>query len=1146
MQDDTRPDAPPSPPGDPAASGVATGGDATPFAPVPATPDPPALEGDVAAFWKANDVFAASLAKPAPRGEWVFYEGPPTANGKPGVHHVISRIYKDLFPRFKTMQGHHVERKGGWDTHGLPVEIAIEQRLGFTSKADIEAYGIEAFNALCREYVFENIQDWNAMTERIGYWVDLDDPYVTYDRSYIESNWWVLKELWTRGLLVEDYKTTWHSPSSNTTLASHEVSLGYREDVEDPSVYPAFDADVGDLVARGVVPADVDLPVRFLAWTTTPWTLGANTGLLVKGDATYALVGAPTRKGDRERGAAFVVARDRVEDVFDGDPYEILATFPGHALDGATYAPVLRGRDEHGRPAEDVARRVVLDDAVSLDDGTGLVHVAPAYGDLEVGRHHGLATTFSVSLTGEMLPEVTLPDAPADAPGPWAGTWFKDADAAIAEALLARGAMYHATTLRHAYPFNWRDGTPLMNVAKRSWYIRTTAVKEALLRANDAITWVPDAIRTGRFGKWLENNVDWAVSRERYWGCPLPVWEREDGGDRICVGTVAELEALSGRDLSDLDLHRPYVDDVTFEKDGATYRRVPYTVDVWFESGAMPYAQRHYLGDASAPEDRAAFERTFPADYICEAIDQTRGWFYSLHALATLLTDPGTDARAPGPLADLAPSRGAFKAAISLGHIVDENGEKMSKSKGNVVDPWTVLDAQGADALRWYLFTASPPEATKRFSANLVEASHRDFGMTLWNVYAFFVMYANLDAPDLDAVQDPAARPDADRWLVARLHDLVRTVTERLEAFDATGAARPIRDFVVDDLSNGYVRRNRKRFWKSADAADQASAYAALYETLTTLAHLLAPFTPFVAETIYRNLVVSRDPGAPASVHLAPWPEADEARIDERLLADMAAFVRAVEVGRAARARSGVKTRQPLPEVLLRAPDADALAGVRRFEAAVADELNVKAVRYLDPTDPFVAYDVKPNLPLLGRRLGPRIPAVTQALAAMDGGAVAAAVGAGEPVRLEVDGEALELEPEAVLLEARSPEGFAAVEDRGYLAALDVTVTPELRREGLARDAIRVVQNARKNAGFDVADRIEVAWSSDDPEVVQAIEAHAASIAEEVLAVALTRADGGADAAGGHVEDADLDGEGAALRVAVRRVPGGTAASGLD
>ena len=1102
------------------------------FDEVPSKPNFPELERAVMAFWKEHDVFRASLEKEAPNGPWVFYEGPPTANGKPGVHHVISRAFKDLFPRFKTMQGYHVDRKGGWDTHGLPVEIAIEQRLGFEDKREIEEYGIERFNALCRDYVFENIQDWNAMTERIAYWIDLDNPYITYDNRYIESCWWVFKELWTRDLLVEDYKTTWHSPSSNTTLASHEVSLGYREDVEDPSVYPAFPVDAEALRAAGITTDDTPGPFRLLAWTTTPWTLAANVGLAVQADATYALVRAPHRRGAGQPDTTFVVAESLVDATFGDDPIERVGTTTGAQLAGLTYDPILRGAsdpaDAHGK-----TQVVFTDEMVSLEDGTGIVHIAPAYGDLDLGRTHGLATLFSVNLRGEMMPEVAPLDAPAEAPGPYAGMWFKDADTHIAADLLDRGLMYHRTTLRHAYPFNWRDGKPLMNVAKKSWYIKTTAVKDALIDNNNAIGWVPDNVRTGRFGKWLENNVDWAISRERYWGTPLPIWESEDG-DQICVGSVAELEALTGRDLSDLELHRPYVDDLTFERDGRTYRRVPYTVDVWFESGAMPYAQYHYLGDQSSEAAKAAFESHFPADYICEAIDQTRGWFYSLHALGTLLTDPGDDGRPAGPLAHLTPPSSAYKNVISLGHIVDEKGEKMSKSKGNVVDPWTVLDAQGADALRWYLYASSPPEATKRFSASLVEESQRDFLMTLWNVYGFFTLYANLDKPDLQAPLSFAERPAMDRWLVSRVHQVTRDVTAALERFDATTAARSVRDFVVDDLSNWYVRRNRKRFWKSSDAADQTSAYQALHQALTTTASWLAPLTPFTAEMLYQNLVRRADAEAPLSVHLTAWPEVNEAEVDEALTVSMRATIRLVELGRAARAQSGVKIRQPLPAVLLRARTQEELEGVRRLEGQVREELNVKEVRYLDPTDRFVTYDVKPNLPLLGRRMGSQIPALKQALAAIDGREIAEAVAAGEPFTVNLPDGPVTLEPEAFLLQAQSPEGYAAEESQGYMAALDTTVTPELVQEGMARDLVRALQNARKEAGLEVSDRIDVRWSGGDDTARAVVERFGAFVADEVLAVSFEAASD--DRMDGHDVTVALREDGVPLNLTLRKV----------
>ena len=1077
----------------------------TPFQPVPTSLNAPELERRVRDLWRRERVFERSFERPAPKGRWVFYEGPPTANGRPGVHHVLSRAFKDVFPRFRTMQGHRVTRKGGWDTHGLPVEIAVEQELGFTNKQQIEDYGIAAFNERCRDTVFAYIQDWNDLTERIAFWVDLESAYVTYHNGYIESCWWVMKALWERGLLEEDYRTTWHSPSSNTTLASHEVSLGYREDVPDPSVFPAFPARAEDLVERGLLGPDETRPVAFLAWTTTPWTLPANTGLAVHPEARYALVAGPRQRGDSDvEGALFVLAEALVEQVFADTPHRLLATVAGADLVGARYRPILRGRVD-GDAAEAAASgwRVVADDFVTLDDGTGVVHLAPAYGDLEVGRRHGLPTAWSVDLTGTVMPEVRPTDQPEGGDGPYAGQWFKDADPAITRDLLARGHMFAHGVIHHTYPFNWRDGTPLMNVVKKSWYVRTSRFRQQLLRTNDAINWYPDHIRTGRFGKWLEGNVDWALSRERYWGAPLPIW-RGDDGSLVCVGSVAELSALAGRDLSDLDLHRPAVDDIVFERGGVSYRREPYTVDVWFESGAMPYAQWHYHGeDGPAAE---AMREHFPADYICEAIDQTRGWFYSLHTLATLLTHDGSDGLPRGPLAELAPNTSSFRNVIVLGHIVDEKGEKMSKSKGNVVDPFTVLDAYGADALRWYLYASSPPEATKRFSTALVEETQRDLFATLSNTHGFFTLYANLDRPDLHAAVD-GAYTLGDRWLASRREALTRDVTAALEGFDPTGAARAIRDFVVDDLSNWYVRRNRRRFWRGDGGDDALAAYRSLYDALVRVATLMAPLAPYISERLWQDLVRRVDADAAVSVHLADWPEADVARIDDTLMRDVAVMQRLVELGRSARAASGHKVRQPLPEVLVRVRSDAERDGVARLEDQLRDELNVKRVRYLDLTDAFLDYDLKPNLPLIGKRLGKRIPALRAALATADPRAIASAVREGREVSFDLDGERVTLEPEALLLDARSPEGFAAVEDRGYLVALDTTLTPALVREGLARDAVRLVQDARKQAGLDVSDRIELWLRADDATAVQALTEHEATLRSETLAVALALGD---------------------------------------
>ncbi len=1105
------------------------------FKEVPTGVSFPELERKVIELWKERNVFRRSVDRPAPRGDWVFFEGPPTANAKPGVHHVISRAYKDLFPRFKTMQGHRVGRKGGWDTHGLPVEIALEKRLGFTNKQQVEEYGIAKFNELCREDVWRNIQDWNAMTERIGFWIDLDDPYITYENSYIESCWWIMKSLFDRGLLVEDYKTTWHSPSSNTTLASHEVSLGYHENVEDPSIFPKFPANAGELKARGLLAAGEERPVYFLAWTTTPWTLAANSGLAVLGGADYALVAAPPRHGDASGATQlYWVAAQLAEKVF-GEGATVVGTAKGSDLVGLTYRPLLEGRVDEGVDVGD-AWRVVADDFVTLDDGTGIVHVAPAYGDLEVGRRHGLPTIFSVDLTGKVMPEVRAYGSAPGGEGPYAGVWFKEADQAITADLTAAGLMYRSGTILHTYPFNWRDDTPLMNVAKKSWYIRTTAVRDLLLENNDKVGWHPDHVRTGRFGKWLENNIDWALSRERFWGATMPIWQNADGSRKVCVGSVKELEQLTGRDLSELDLHRPYVDEITFELDGETMRRVPYTVDVWFESGAMPYAQWHYMGEQSPSHVQELLRTNFPADYICEAIDQTRGWFYSLHALGTLLTDPGdpVTGRRPGALAHMFEPSSAFKNLNVLGHIVDEKGEKMSKSKGNTVDPWTVLDAQGADALRWYLYSVSPDGATKRFSAGLVDETLRDFFMTLWNVYGFFVLYANLEQPDLEAAAAPADRPLVDRWLVSRLNSLTAEVTTALENFDATTASRAIRDFVVDELSNWYVRRNRRRFWRSGadDAqgqADSLAAYATLHGALVTVAKLMAPMAPFTSEELYQNLVVNLDPHAPDSVHLVAWPEADPGVVDEELERSMRALIRLVELGRSARAASGVKLRQPLPEVLVRVREAAELDGVKALADQLLEELNVKQVRFLDVEDTFVDYTLKPNLPRLGKRVGKLIPQLRAALEQLDGRQVAATVAKQLPTTVSLDGVVLQLDPEDLLLDPRSPEGYAAEEERGYLVALDTRVSPELRREGLVRDAVRLVQNGRKSAGLEVSDRI-VLYVQAHGELGEALAEHGETLAREVLALELHHA---ALPPGMYQESSEIDGHAFAFALAV-------------
>lgn len=1076
----------------------------------------PELEEEIIKFWEENRIFRASLEKHAPKGNYIFYEGPPTANGRPGIHHVSARAFKDLYPRYKTMRGYYVQRRGGWDTHGLPVEVEIEKEIGSTSKQDIEKFGIAEFNKLCRESVFRYIQDWNKLTERIGFWIDLDAAYITYDKTYIETCWWILKSLWERNLLYEDFKTTMHCPRCNTSLADHEVSQGMREDVDDPSVWPKFPARREELVSAGLLSADETRPVSYLAWTTTPWTLGANTALAVRGDEQYGLFESKESYGkDDARTELFIAAVALADKVFGEGDYSVLKTFSGASLVGFKYEQILSGR---AAETEDASKgfRIVADDFVSIEDGTGIVHIAPAYGDLEVGRKHNLPTLFSVDLAGRVYVDVKAPDS-TEAVGPYGGMFFKDADKRITRDLAARGLMFRSERVRHAYPFCWRDDSPLLFYAKTSWYIRTTAVKDKLLENNRKINWIPEHVKTGRFGRWLENNIDWAISRERYWGTPLPVWVSEDGNDKICVGSVNELAELTGRELGDLDLHRPYIDEITFQRNSQTYKRVPYTIDVWFESGAMPYAQWHYPFEQ--PE---LLLNRFPADYICEAMDQTRGWFYSLHALATLLTDKGDAAstRPPGALAGDFPETSAFKNCVVLGFINDEKGQKMSKSRGNAVDPWKVLKEQGADALRWYMYVSSPPEANKNFHPRFVAEVVRDFLLTLWNVYSFFIIYANLDKPDLKTPLSASERPEIDRWLVAKLNRLVEKVTNDLDDYNVTDASRTIGDFVVKDLSNWYVRRNRRRFWKSENDTDKRAAYVTLYEALLTLSKLCAPMIPFVTEAMYRNLALNVDESAPLSVHLAEWPQADASLIDETLLQEMGLLIKLIELGRSARSAANIQFRQPLPEILVRVGTDDEMGALRRLENQLREELNVKQISFLDFNSDFINYTLRPNLPVVGKLLGKRVPEFVKALQTLDARQVAESVRRGVAVPIQLGDEKIDFEPSAFLVDVKSPEGYAAVEEGSYLVALNTKLTPDLIMEGQARNVLRYVQNARKKASLNISDYIELGVGTTD-ELSAALKAQEDYVKNEGLVSSLvydvlTPAD--------YTEQVDLDG----------------------
>ncbi len=913
------------------------------FRPVSSKASFPDLETSVIRFWKANNIFQKSLESRRGATQFTLYEGPPTANGSPGIHHVLSRAFKDIIPRYKTMKGYYAPRKGGWDTHGLPVELEIEKMLGFTSKAQIEDYGVARFNALCRESVFRYLKEWEAMTERIGFWLDLENAYKTLENTYIESCWWALKQMWDKGFIYLGYKVTPHCPRCSTSLSSHEVALGYRDDAEDPSVYVKFKIIPDSFKKRTrlhsrLFSACLAKPAFFLAWTTTPWTLPGNTALAIAAAAEYSIMESPDDY--------LILATELVERVgLDG--YKSTATVLGEELVGVEYSPLFNPHEfgvERKRfitkatkenvsfevltlqPAKnDLTYPVISGDFVSMDDGTGIVHIAPAFGeiDFEIGKIEGLDFVQHVDLDGKITGSY-----------PFANKFVKDADPLVLENLKSRGLLYRSEKIVHTYPFCWRCEAPLLYYAKKSWYIRTSAKKKELISGNNQINWYPEHIKYGRFGNWLENNVDWAFSRERYWGTPLNIWSCSECGSYECIGSLDELK--SKQDLKGinepLDLHRPFVDNITFScsKCGAEMKRQSEVIDCWFDSGAMPFAQWHYPF-----ENQDAFQRSFPADYISEAVDQTRGWFYSLHAISTLLFE-----------------RPCFKNVICLGHVLDAEGEKMSKAKGNVIDPWTVLDTHGADALRWYLFTSAPAGNVRRFSIDAVAEVLRNFLLTLWNTYSFFVTYANIDQFDPKSATAPLLS-DLDKWILSRLNQLISHVDQDLNNYDPTSAGRKIETF-VDELSNWYVRRSRRRFWKSQNDADKLAAYATLYQCLVTLCTLLAPFTPFISEEIYQNLVRSVDPQAPESVHLTDFPIADETRIDEQLNEATYLVMKVCSIGRAARAKAGIKVRQPLAKVLIKVKSASEKNALQRLYYQILDELNVKELEFCEKVESLI------------------------------------------------------------------------------------------------------------------------------------------------------------------------------------------------
>ena len=1006
--------------------------------------DGPALEKQVLLFWREHDVFNQASAEAEGRPLFIWNEGPPTANGKPGIHHVLARTFKDMFPRYKSMQGFHCPRKAGWDTHGLPVEHEVEKELGIFDKAEIvEKVGIAEFTRRCRESVMRYIGDWEKMTERMGFWVNMEDAYYTLDNEFIESVWWLLKQLWDKELIYQGYKVVPYDPRIGATLSSHEVALGYKE-VEDPSVFVRFRLE--------------DSPdTSFLVWTTTPWTLPSNLALAVHPEVDYAYV--------ETGGEILIMAEGLLDPVLRDAERRVQKVVKGTELVNLKYTRLF-----DYLPAEGDICRVRSADFVTTDDGTGVVHCAPAYGedDIKLCQAHGLPVIHGVGLDGNFV----------DAVEPVAGVFFKDADAVLIDILTERGLMYRAEKYRHNYPHGWRTGDPLIYYAKNAWYIRTSQYRERMVELNNTINWVPENIREGRFGNWLANNVDWALSRERFWGTPLPVWTDGDG-DFFCIGSIAQLEELSGRSLSDLDLHRPAIDDITFlhPENGREYRRVPDVIDCWFDSGAMSYAQFHYPF-----ANQELFEERFPADYICEAIDQTRGWFYSLHAIATLVSDSV-----------------AYRNCICLAHIVDKDAKKMSKSVGNIVDPYDVFDRVGADPLRWYMAARIAPEAQKRISVDIVREVASTFINTFWNTYAFFVMYAALDKVDLTVDVAVDKRPEIDRWILAALQQTIAGATDAMDNYNPRRAGEVIEAF-VDQLSNWYVRRNRRRFWKAAEGDDKQAAYLTLYESLESVNRLMAPFMPFLSESVYQNLVRKVDANAALSVHMASWPAVTETHCNESLLQDIEVVQQVVGLGRTARNDTGRRVRQPLSRLLVRVPDPQAMEAVNRHQQQILEELNVKTLEGIAQDAELVSYRIKPNLPRIGKRFGKLVPAIRAALASADGGAIAAAVASDCVFDIVADGQTISFEPQDVLIETTSAEGYACAEEGGYLVGLDTRLTDDLRIEGLARELIRTVQDGRKQADFEVSDRI-VLRIVGSPGVEAALAAHRELIMTETLAI---------------------------------------------
>ena len=1023
-------------------------------------------EKETLKFWKDNQIFEKSVQLRQGAPAYTFFDGPPTANGKPHIGHVLTRAMKDIIPRYKTMRGYDVLRKAGWDTHGLPVELEVEKELGLDGKEQIEQYGVIPFIQKCKESVWKYKGEWEVMSDRMGFWADMDNPYITYDNDYIESEWWALKAIYEKGLLYKGHKIVPYCPRCGTALSSHEVAQGYKE-VKETSA-----------TVRFRVPDEEN--TYFLAWTTTPWTLPSNVSLCVNPDVTYAYV----RVDGKE---TFIMAKDLIEAVLDGHETEIIKEVVGRELEYKHYEPLFECTRKAAGGKD--AFYVMVDDYVTTTDGTGIVHNAPAFGedDYRVCKKYDLPFVQMVDSKGEMCGGT-----------PWDGVFVKKADPMVLKDLDERGLLFAAPRFEHSYPFCWRCDTPLIYYARSSWFIAMTKVKDRLIDYNRRINWIPETIKEGRMGNFLENVIDWGISRERYWGTPLPVWVCDKCGKIHVVGSRKELSELTGCD-ENVELHKPYVDPLTWKCEcGGTMRREPVVIDCWFDSGSMPFAQWHYPF-----ENKDKFQRRYPANFISEAIDQTRGWFYTLSAIAACLFDSP-----------------AFLNCIVLGHVQDKEGRKMSKHIGNVVDPWVLLDNQGADAVRWYFYTSSMPWLPNRFSAEAVSESQRKYMGTFWNTYAFYILYADID--NFDPTQHKLVRENLtpmDRWILSRLNTLMGHVEAYLDDLKMTEAGREMQDF-MDDLSNWYVRRCRERYWGKDMTADKEAAYMTLYTVLKTMALISAPFTPFMSETMYQNMVRTVDKSAPESIHLCDWPKKDESFIDPELEANMAAVLDIVVLGRSARNAANIKNRQPVASMYVQGkalPD--------MYVSIIADELNVKEVRFVDDASSFISYRVKPQLKTLGPRYGKLLPKINQYLAGEGvGNAVVAAHNRGESYKFDIDGTEISLAAEDVLVSTEENAGFVTVTEHDLSVVLDTNLTPELIEEGFVREIVSKVQTMRKEAGFEVTDHIVLSHHGNS--LIEGIFArHGAEIAADTLADSIKLG------SAGYVKDWEINGESVTLGV---------------